>query len=79
MTIDITIALYVITGVISLLLYIWKLSVSRIEKLEKTEEMKPTKEEVRQLLDDKLQPVTDDLIEIKTRVETLINFIMTKK
>jgi len=59
-------------------LYVWKGHVKRLEKLEDMMQTKQTEQDVRTLLDDKLEPVRSDLQEIKERINHLLDTIINK-
>jgi len=58
--------------------YIYKSIMQRIETLEKETNDKMTESEVRILLDDKLEPMKDDLHEIKTRLDSILDRLIKK-
>jgi hypothetical protein len=68
-----------ITGlslVLSPLVYIWRTTVHRIEKLESQHSTKIDETKVRQLLDDKIDPVKEDLIQIRDRLDSIIDKLL---
>lgn len=75
----ITITFTVLGLVLGLVGYIWRNAVSRIENLEKNMQDKTSEQDVRQLLNDKLEPVKEDLQEIKTRLEHILDNLINKK
>ena len=74
-----TIGLAVLTLIAAPLLYIWKGVMSRLESLEKQMSDKMSEDSVRTLVNDKIDPLKDDLKEIKTSIDKLINHIIELK
>ncbi len=74
----ITIGTTVFTIISAPVLYIWRTTVHRIDNLEKEQVTKVDRAEVKELINERLDPVHEDLNEIKNRIESLINYIITK-
>ena len=71
--------LYAILPVlITLVSYIVRGIMQRLERLESGLTDKISEQEVRQILTDKLEPVTDDLKEIKDKVDKVIDHLINK-
>ena len=75
----ITVSIATITLVTAPFLYIWKNAVSRIEKLEEEVDSKMSETEVRQLLADKLEPISRDTREVKELVIQLLQLELRRK
>lgn len=72
-----SIVLYVIIPILlSLVGYIRRIDVERIAKLEAKVDTTMSDVEVRQLLVDKLEPVTEDLKEIKVKMDKVIDHLL---
>jgi uncharacterized protein YoxC len=67
------IALAALTGMGS---YIMKTVTSRIDTLEQKMDNTVTEQEVRQLLDDKINPMKDDIKDIKYSIDKLFSFFI---
>ncbi len=59
--------------------YIMKTMVDRINKLEQKVEATISEPEVRTILNDKLNPIQDDLKEIKNSIKQLYDILLTTK
>jgi hypothetical protein len=60
-------------------IYQWKELMQRIKSLEEAVKTRTTEEEVRQLIDDKMESSKEDLHEIKARLDKIIDNLITKK
>lgn len=59
--------------------YFFKSLYERVERLEiKTSQFK-TEEEIRQIINDKIDPIREDIKEIRTKLDQLLDLIINKK
>lgn len=68
----ITIALALIGVVGTPFVYIWRALVARIDKLEHQQDTMMSRDEVKELINDKLDPIQQDIMEIKDLLKSLI-------
>lgn len=61
----ITIGLAIASVVLAPLIYIWRAMVQRIERLENKVDKKMDEDEVRVLLNDKIEPINQNIEEVK--------------
>jgi len=61
------------------LIYIWKTMLHRIERLEEKIDTKIDEKTVRQLVSDKLDPLTQDIKELKDLVTKLLELELKRK
>lgn len=74
----VAISITIVGIVLTPFLYIWRMTVSRIEMLELEVKDKTTQAEVRQILADRLDPIKEDLEEIKRLQEKIIDLHLKK-
>jgi hypothetical protein len=69
----------IIPFVIGFMTFLVKIHLNRISALESKLEHCVTKEEVNQIVNDKLAPVREDIAEIKATLTKLYDFLLTNK
>lgn len=75
----ITIGITILSIVIAPIVYIWKNIMSRLDNLEKQQVKIITKEEARELIDDKIDSMKEDMVEIKVRLDKIIDRLINKE
>jgi hypothetical protein len=60
------------------LAYIWRSVMNRLDKLEENQQTFVKEEEVRNILNDKVTPIADNLEEVKTLLYKIIDIQMKK-
>lgn len=74
MSLDIILSgLTLLSFVLAPILYVWRTTVSRIDNLEQETKTKMSENEVRQLVDDKLESVKDNLHDIKLSLQQILD------
>ncbi len=68
----------VITIIVAPFIYIWKTMTARIDKLEEQLDRTLDKDSVRLLISDKIEPVQQDLAEIKSLIHKIIEIQLKK-
>lgn len=81
MTLDsiITITIAVISTCIAPVVYLYRGVMQRINDLEESNRTKMSESEVRQLLDDKLESLRENVEDVKTSLDTLTTHILKLK
>lgn len=77
--ITITVGIFLFSIFSGLVVSIRKMDMRRIENLESKMAKSQTEEEVRQLLNDKLEPVKTELQSINRSIEKLVDHLIEKK
>jgi Tfp pilus assembly protein PilO len=74
----ITITIAILSVLIAPLAYIWRSVMNRLDKLEENQQTFVKEEEVRNILNDKVTPIADNLEEVKTLLYKIIDIQMKK-
>lgn len=69
----------VTTFITALVAYFMNTVNSRIQKLEQEIKETPTEAEVRQIVDDKIEPIKDDIEEIKDKINKIYDILIYGK
>lgn len=64
--------------IISPIVFIGRTMIKRIDNLEEAQKSYTTKEEVRLIVADKIEPIREDLSEIKTRIDKIMDHLVNK-
>ena len=74
----ITIGATIIAVVSAPFIFMWKQMINRVEQLEKKQQETYSKEETRLLIEDMKSDVKEDLSEVKTRLDKIIDKLMNQ-
>lgn len=72
-------AIAIASTVAAPIVYAYRNLLHRIEKLEQSNQTKMSEQEVRQLLDDKLEAVKESLEDVKISIDKLTTYILALK
>ena len=75
----VTIGVALLGLVLPPIVYVWRDIVSRIKDLEKAQKDNMDEKEIRLLISDRLDPLKEDLQELKIQINKLINHIIEKR
>ena len=73
------ISITILSIVLAPVLYIWKSVMSRLDELERRQHNKMDHKEVRLLIEDKINPLHEDLQEIKKSLDRIVDKLIDKK
>lgn len=77
---DLTLVLsLVVPSVLGVVAYIVRAQMQRLDLLEQQMPMKMTEAEVRQVLADKVDPIKESMVEIKEKVDKVIDLLLKNK
>lgn len=65
-------------AVSTLFIYVWNRHVSRTDQLEQMLDQKMTRQEVRELLEDKLEPIKENLNDAKDKLDQVYMLLLKK-
>jgi len=68
-----------ISLVIGVVGFLVKTQMQRIDVLEKEMTTKPSDEDVRRVLDDKIEPIKDSMTEIRNKVDKVIDMLLNNR
>lgn len=75
----VTIALAILSVLLAPVVYIWKSVMSRLEKLEENQHQFIREDEVRNILNDKVTPIAENLEEVKTLLYKILDAQISNK
>lgn len=75
---DLSLFITIGSGVFGLFAYFVRVQMQRLDTLEQQIITKMTEEETRQILSDKVDPIKEDMAEIKLKVDKVIDLLINK-